>query len=125
MFEKRRRLRQQYAALCHYEDEIMRKDRVIREASVTLQEADRMQRVLEECNDALAKENKRLADNADLDQDMMTEMYTEYKDMLRKYRDYQELADENYRLWVENSLLRGALSRLAPRQAAEIARCGR
>lgn len=123
-FDRVRRLRTLQAAVMHYQDEIAKKDRVLRSCGETIQQAERMQRVLEECNDALAAENRRIGENRDLDEDMMSEMWGEYKAMLREIEDIRKLREENYRLWVENAILRGELASTRPEKAAEIAgRC--
>ena len=122
MFAKDRTIKRQQAALYHYETQELRHLRLIHESEGMLQHALAENKIIQECNEALARENKRLSENADLDEDMMTEMYTEYTEAMRERRQLQALEDENYRLWVENALLLGALAELAPERAAAIAR---
>lgn len=122
MFEKSRTIRRQYAALCHYEDQLRKKSNLIHETEGILQHAMDEIKALEARNEALASENRRLSENRDLDEDMMNEMYADYREMYKRQREFETLADENYRLWAENAILLGALVARDTEIAAEIAR---
>ena len=52
---------------------------------------------------------------------LLDELYGEYTTMVRQQRDYEALRDENYRLWVENTLLKAELLKFDPPKAAAIA----
>lgn len=121
LFRKTRELKRYHAALCRYEDLLMRKDSLLKEAEDMLSMIRQQMSVVEECNETLTRENKRLADNQDTDRDLLDELYGEYTTMVRQQRDYEALRDENYRLWVENTLLKAELLKFDPPKAAAIA----
>lgn len=121
MFKMKRTIQRYHAALCRYEDQLMKKDRLLTESENLLSYMRKRVADAEERIDALARENRRLSENADVDEDLNAELFREYTAMLRKYRDYEELQDENYRLWVENTLLKAELLKFDPPKAAAIA----
>ncbi len=121
MFNRARKMRTMEAAIIHYEDELLKKNRLLHNCGRTMEAVENVNKVLEECNDALSKENARMAANRDEDADLVQELWAEYRVMLRQHREVETLRDENYRLWVENAILRGTLARLDPKAAAEIA----
>lgn len=124
MFDTRRKLRRYEAACFHYEDQLMKKNKMLKETEDLLSYVRQLNENLQECNDALTSENRRLAENADLDSDMMDEMYAEYTNMLRKDREHEKLVEENDRLWTENILLKAELLKLAPEKLKEIGHRG-
>lgn len=121
MFKMKRTIQRYHAALCRYEDQLMKKDRLLTESENLLSYMRKRVADAEERIDALARENRRLSENADVDEDLNAELFREYTAMLRKYKDYEELQDENYRLWVENTLLKAELLKFDPPKAAAIA----
>ena len=121
MFKMKRTIQRYHAALCRYEDQLLKKDRLLKESEDLLSYMRKRVSEAEERIDALARENKRQAENADVDEDLNAELFREYTAMLRKYKDYEELQDENYRLWVENTLLKAELLKFDPPKAAAIA----
>lgn len=120
MFDKTRENRRLQAALMQYEGELIQKNRLLRQDMDLLKQAEQMQQVLEECNDALARENARLANNEDTDADLVDELLAEFRVLSARERDRQALEDENYQLWIENKLLLQELIVRAPLRAYEI-----
>lgn len=122
LFDTRRQMRRLSATCFHYEDQLMKKNTQIRETEELLRDLRGLLEVTEECNDALARENLRISENKDFDKDLMEWMYAENNEAVRKMADVARLEDENYRLWVENTLLKAELAVCRPERAYEIGR---
>lgn len=122
LFDTRRQMRRLSATCCHYEDQLVKKNRTIHDLEELLRDLRNLLQVTEECNEALASENQRIAENKDFDRDLMEWMYAENNEAVRKLADVAKLEDENYRLWVENTLLRAQLAACHPERAYEIGR---
>jgi protein subunit release factor A len=120
MFGKARKIRWLEKSLMMMENRVMEKEKELYDLTQRLAQLHQLMDVVQECNDALARETRRLADNADTDDDLMNEMYSEYMAMMREHRDYSALKDENTRLWVENALLLGEVATRDPWKALEI-----
>ena len=121
-FDSRRQARRLHATCCHYEDQLMHKNTQIRQTEELLKEMRTLLENADEINNYLASENKRISENADVDSDMMNEMFIEYRDAMRRLRELEKLEEENYKLWTENTLLRAELTLCRPDRAYEIGR---
>ena len=121
MFKTRRQVKRYHAALCRYEEQLMLKDRLIQSSEDLLSYMRKRLSEAEDRNDALARENTRLRENEEIDRNLNDELFGEWKVMERTCRDYEDLRDENYRLWVENTLLKAELLKFDPPRAAAIA----
>ena len=121
MFKMKRTIQRYHAALCRYEDQLMKKDRLLKESEDLLSYMRKRVADAEERIDALARENKRQAEIVDADESMMDDLWIDYRKMIEEHKDFEALRDENYRLWVENTLLKAELLKFDPPKAAAIA----
>lgn len=131
-FAKRRetKVRRLEAVVEAYEKRLEHKNLLIKETEAMRQDAqaqinhmETLMENLEECNEALASENRRLAGERDWLQDVVRQMYVEMCQADKRAEEAETLDRDNQRIWQENVALREALCRLDPERARWI--CGR
>ena len=124
MFKMKRTIQRYHAALCRYEDQLMKKDRLLTESENLLSYMRKRLNDAEARIDALARENRRLSENADTDSDLVDMLYADNLDLMKQGRKVEDLEQENDKLWVENILLKAELLKIAPEKAREIGNRG-
>lgn len=121
MWNTRKKLRRYEAACRGYEDRLLKIEHLHHSGEQLLSMMRRDLAKVEDINDALVRENKRLAEIVDADESMMDDLWIDYRKMIEEHKDFEALRDENYRLWVENTLLKAELLKFDPPKAAAIA----
>lgn len=123
MFGRQREIiRRQRELLSVYEERLKRKTELINEAEAMKLDAEARLDNVQECNDLLAWENKKISIEKDNLDDITAQLYAEWCNEGRVADRARELDRENERLWHENVILRAALARLDPEGARAI--CG-
>ena len=117
MFDARKKARRYEAACRGYEDRLLKLEHLHYggEQLLSLMRKDLAE--VEAANEALVRENKRLAEIVDTDESMMDDLWLDYHKMIEEYKEFEALKDENTKLWVENVMMKAELLKLAPERA--------
>ena len=124
MWNTRKKLRRYEAACRGYEDRLLKIEHLHHSGEQLLSLMRRDLAKVEDINDALVRENRRLSENADTDSDLVDMLYADNLDLMKQGRKVEDLEQENDKLWVENILLKAELLKLAPEKAREIGNRG-
>lgn len=110
------------ALLEAYEERLQHKTTLINEQESMLLTAQQQIDNLEECVQALQRDQERMQAEMDWYEEACSQLHAEWQNGMKRWDEADELEKENYRLWQENVALRASLVKYNPAEACWI--CG-